>query len=273
MTHLLEKVVSHHAVTVPCNWYCQTTCKLYLDQHAEIARWGIFVESKSLTSQNWPIQNNFGRDTEDRQKKTEAFTGGIAYDNCWRKGFNTNSTNVHTVFSTSLVFNHFDPKSKRKSTEEKKNEHYITFPISPKKEQKFSLTISTESAGSTNGFPSLFTDLKGHPALVLNTGHSPKPLDAEWRALNISINHFWWSGVNAGILDITSNISLMFFASLKGQLFLNSGHFINSFMMGSSAILWGYEQPSLNAKQWSLMETFSKAPSIKNRFCVIYYNW
>ena len=143
----------------------------------------------------------------------------------------------------------------------KKMNIILLFQFLPKKNKNsVRLTISTESAGSTNGFPSFFTDLKGHPALVLNTGHSPKPLDAEWRALNISINHFWWSGVNSGILDISSNISLMFFAFLKGQLFLNSGHFMNSFMMGSSANLWGYGQPSLNAKQWSLMETFSKAP-------------
>ena len=54
----------------------------------------------------------------------------------------------------------------------------------------------------------------------------------------------------------------MFFASLKGQLFFwNSGHFMNSFMMGASSnLVRGYGQPFLNAKQWSLMETFSKAP-------------
>ena len=143
---------------------------------------------------------------------------------------------------------------------------YYVSNFSQKRTKIQSHHIRTESAGSTNGFPSLFTDLKGHPVLVLNTGHLPcsfsKPLDAEWRALNISINDFWWSGVNAGILDIISNMSLMFFASLKGQLFFwNSGHFMNSFMMDASAnLVRGYGQPFLNAKQWSLMETFSKAP-------------
>ena len=268
----VNEVVTHHAMTVPCNWNCHSRSKLYLDQNAEIPRWGTFI--------CWIQKFNFAKLAHTKQfrqghrgstKKTEAFTGAIAYDR-FVDGKVLTQTHKCTlsIFKFTRFYSLRSKSKRRKSTEEKKKKwtfNYVSN-LSPKRTIQ-SHYISTESAGSTNGFPSLFTDLKGHPVLVLNTGHLPcsfsKPLDAEWRTLNISINDFWWSGVNAGILDIISNMSLMFFASLKGHLFFwNSGHFMNSFMMGASAnLVRGYGQPFLNAEQWSLMETFAKAPCRK----------
>ena len=89
--------------------------------HKSLAGVHSFVEYRSLSSQNWPIQNNFGRDTEDRQKKTEAFTGAIAYDR-FVDGKVLTQTHKCTlgIFKFTRFYSHRSKSKRRKSTEGKK---------------------------------------------------------------------------------------------------------------------------------------------------------
>lgn len=130
----MNEIVTHHAVidTIYVQ-YCHIRCDIMINMHKSLAGVHLFFGSKSFTSQNWPIQNNFTRDTEDGEKKP-----GICRSNSVRKIVegnvltHTDSTNENTVFSSSLVFNNFDPKA-NVGNELKKMNIQLRFQFSLKK--------------------------------------------------------------------------------------------------------------------------------------------
>jgi len=65
----VNEAVTHHAVKVSYNIVKLGANYIIINMQKSLAGVHSFVRSKSLTLQNWPIQNNFGKDIEDRQEK------------------------------------------------------------------------------------------------------------------------------------------------------------------------------------------------------------